>query len=107
MRIKRIHLFFHNRTVETRFKVSLLVPLKKIITSQTESPEIEALILDGAVIVNMLKSRFCKTLEDYAKNVFLPYIDNQLMTCSRFDVVWDEYRQGSLKASTLTSVEKE
>ena len=68
----------------------LLVPLEKIITSQTECPEIEALILDGAVIVNMLKPRFCKSFEDYAKNVFLPYIDNQLKTCSRVDVVWDE-----------------
>lgn len=71
-------------------KSDLLVPLEKIITPQTESPEIEALILDGAVIVNMLKPRFCKSFEDYAKNVFLPYIDNQLKTCSRVDVVWDE-----------------
>ncbi|KAH3768118.1 hypothetical protein DPMN_169330 [Dreissena polymorpha] len=49
-------------------KSDLLVPLEKIITSQTECPEIEALIIDGAVIVNMLKPRFCKTFEDYAKS---------------------------------------
>ncbi|KAH3840167.1 hypothetical protein DPMN_113611 [Dreissena polymorpha] len=48
----------------------------------------------------MLKPRFCKTFEDYAKNVFLLYIDNQLKTCSTGDVVWEEYRQDRLKAST-------
>ncbi|KAH3893913.1 hypothetical protein DPMN_018065 [Dreissena polymorpha] len=48
----------------------------------------------------MLKPNFCKTFEDYDKNVFLPNIDNQLKTCSRVDVVWDEYREDSLKAST-------
>ncbi|KAH3874927.1 hypothetical protein DPMN_038184 [Dreissena polymorpha] len=48
----------------------------------------------------MLKPNFCKTFEDYDKNVFLPYIDYQLKTCSRVDVVWDEYREDSLKAST-------
>ncbi|KAH3847816.1 hypothetical protein DPMN_090148 [Dreissena polymorpha] len=48
----------------------------------------------------MLKPIFCKTFEDYAKDVFLPYIDNQLKTCSRVDVVWDEYREDSMKAST-------
>ncbi|KAH3845743.1 hypothetical protein DPMN_088029 [Dreissena polymorpha] len=48
----------------------------------------------------MLKPKFCKTFEDYVKSVFLPYIDNQLKTCSRVDVVWDEFCEDSLKAST-------
>ncbi|KAH3846650.1 hypothetical protein DPMN_088952 [Dreissena polymorpha] len=33
------------------------------------SPEIEALILEGAVVVKMMKPRFCKTFEDYAQIV--------------------------------------
>ncbi|KAH3846609.1 hypothetical protein DPMN_088912 [Dreissena polymorpha] len=40
------------------------------------SPEIEALILEGAVVVKMMKPRFCKTFEDYAQIV-------KLKTCSR------------------------
>ncbi|CAG2204044.1 unnamed protein product [Mytilus edulis] len=66
----------------------------------TEIPDVDAIILDGAVIVNILKPRFCKTFEDYSKQVFLPHINNYLKSCSRIDVIWDEYRQDSLKAST-------
>ena len=65
--------------------------------SETESPDVDAIILDGAAIVNMLKPRFCKTFEDYSKQIFLPHIDNYLKVCSQVDVVWDEYHQDSLK----------
>ena len=57
------------------------------------------MILDGAVIVNMLKPRFCNIFEDYFKQIFLPHIDNYLKVCSRVDVVLDEYRQDSLKTT--------
>ncbi|CAC5382291.1 unnamed protein product [Mytilus coruscus] len=81
-------------------KSDLLVPLEKKCVIVTENPDVDAIILDGAVIVNILKPRFCKTFEDYSKQVFLPHINNYLKSCSRLDVIWDEYRQDSLKAST-------
>ncbi|CAG2228323.1 unnamed protein product [Mytilus edulis] len=81
-------------------KSDLLVPLEKMCVIVTEIPDVDAIILDGAVIVNILKPRFCKTFEDYSKQVFLPHINNYLKSCSRIDVIWDEYRQDSLKAST-------
>ena len=68
--------------------------------SETESPDVDALILDSAAIVNMLKPRFCKTFEDYSKQIFLPHIDNYLKVCSSVDVVWNEYHQDSLKTTT-------
>ncbi|XP_076078833.1 uncharacterized protein LOC143048849 [Mytilus galloprovincialis] len=81
-------------------KSDLLVPLEKMCVIVTEIPDVDAIILDGAVIVNILKPRFCKTFEDYSKQVFLPHINNYLKSCSRIDVIWDEYRQDNLKALT-------
>ncbi|CAG2232145.1 unnamed protein product [Mytilus edulis] len=71
-------------------KSDLLVPLEKICVIVTESPDLDAIILDGAVIVNILKPRFCKTLKDYSKQVLLPHINNYLKSCSQKDVIWDE-----------------
>ncbi|CAG2200822.1 unnamed protein product [Mytilus edulis] len=80
-------------------KSDLLVSLEKMCVIVTEIPDVDAIILDGAVIVNILKPRFCKTFEDYSKQVFPSSIKNYLKSCSRIDVIWDEYRQDSLKAS--------
>ena len=55
-------------------KSELLVPLEKKSESETESSDVDAIILDGAAIVNMLKLRFCKTFEDYSRQIFLPIL---------------------------------
>ena len=60
----------------------------------------EVIILDGSVIVNMLRPGSAKTFSDYASQVFLPYVASQLQQASRIDIVWDEYRPDSLKAET-------
>src|SRR5678815_6096213 len=59
-------------------------------------PTVDAVILDGAVIVNMLKPGTAFTFSDYASHIFLPYITRQLEHLYRVDVVWDEYVHGSL-----------
>ncbi|KAK3890355.1 hypothetical protein Pcinc_005733 [Petrolisthes cinctipes] len=64
------------------------------------SPPVEAMILDGAAIVNMLAPGNAKTFSEYASQVFLPYIIFQLQHTSRVDIVWDEYFPESLKADT-------
>jgi len=63
-------------------------------------PSVDAVILDGAVIVNMLKPGTASTFSDYASHIFLPYITRQLEHVHRVDVVWDEYVHGSLKTYT-------
>jgi len=78
----------------------LLVSLEKMCTTESDSPDVEAIILDGAVIVNILKPRFCKTFKIYSEKVFRPDINTYLKSCSRLDVIWDEYHQDSLKTST-------
>ena len=62
---------------------------------QSEAPTVTAVVLGGAVIVHMLKPGTAKTFEEYAQQVFIPYVVRQLQ-----HLVWDSYRADSLKAST-------
>ena len=60
----------------------------------------EAIILDGAVVVHMLYPGTAKTFQEYADFVFGPYISSQIDKTSRVDVVWDVYLPDSLKETT-------
>ena len=57
----------------------------------------DVVMLDGPAIVNMLKPGSSKTFRDYAQDVFIPYAKLQLDKAQRVDIVWDEYRPGTLK----------
>ena len=51
--------------------------------------------------MNILKpSGACKTFSDYANQVYLPYISNQLQSVKRVDIIWDRYIPNSLKVQT-------
>jgi hypothetical protein len=63
-------------------------------------PSVDALVLDGAAIIQMLKPKLSRTCNDYAQYVFLPYILHQMDKVSRVDVIWDAYFHNILKAST-------
>ena len=78
-------------------KSDLLSCLKKNGPAQAQRPSVEALLLDGAAIVNMLKPGASTTFQEYSETVFLPYVTNQLRNVERVDVVWDRYLPGSLK----------
>ena len=41
-----------------------------------------------------------KTFDEYFNTIFAPYVLHQLETANRVDLVFDEYRQDSLKAAT-------
>ena len=56
-------------------------------------------ILDGAAIVNKLRPGAAKTFQDYAVDVFLPYITPLLQHVTRLDIIWDKYLAESLKES--------
>ena len=81
-------------------KSDLLVCLEGHAEPQSEAPTVTAVVLDGAVIVQMLKPGTAKTFEEYAQQVFTPYVVRQLQHVSRLDLVWDSYIADSLKAST-------
>ena len=85
-------------------KSDLVGCLEDMIPPQENSvgPDVEVIIIDGAVITNMLAPGGANTLSDYKTQVFLPYITYQLQLAIRVDVVWDEYLPHSLKADTRT-----
>ena len=69
--------------------------------AEKEAPEaFDVKVLDGAAIVHLLPTNGVSTFNDYASNVFIPYIKKQLETSRRVDVVWDTYVTCSIKEST-------
>ena len=79
-------------------KSDLLDTLSNITPASTNvSSSYDAMVLDGAALVNMLKpTSTVKTFADYSSEVFLAHIENKLQ---RVDVVFDEYIPNSLKAT--------
>ena len=61
---------------------------------------VNVVIIDGAAVVNMVKPGNERTFSDYAASSFIPYIRAQLSYVTRLDIVWDEYLENSLKATT-------
>ena len=81
-------------------KADLVKCLKAVATPETEQPTLDAIILDGAVIVQMLPPGTVRTFKGHCQTVFGPYIERQLQSVKRVDLVWDVYREGSLKRTT-------
>ena len=80
-------------------KSDFLSCLEKNGPAQAQRPSVEALLLDGAAMVNMLKPGASKTIQEYSETVFLPYVTTQLKNVERVDVVWDRFLPNSLKDS--------
>ena len=66
----------------------------------TERPSVDAVILDGAAVVHLLKPVGLNTFDDYRCEVFSPYISSQMREASRCDIIWDRYDADSLKTMT-------
>ena len=89
--------------LRTETKSDLLHCLQDLATTVTEngsSPTIQVNTLDGAAIVNMLRPGPARTFQNYATDIFMPYITSQLHSVSRLDIVWDVYVPESLKSDT-------
>ena len=63
-------------------------------------------VLDGAAVIHFLPIAGAVTFNDYAENIFIPYLSMQLQNSKRIDVVWDTYLPDSLKESTDSTREK-
>lgn len=46
--------------------------------AQSEAPKVTNVVIDGAALVQMLKPGAAKIFEEYAHQVFIPYILGQL-----------------------------
>ena len=81
-------------------KADLLKCLPSTSTSHiAPQPVVDAVIIDGAVIVQMLQPKTVRTFDEYFSTVFAPYILKHLETAKRVDLVWDVYQDDSLKRS--------
>ena len=60
---------------------------------------VDATVLDGAVIIQILQPKVVSTFEEYFDVIFAPYILRQLEHVQRTlcDIVWDVYKDDSLK----------
>ena len=84
----------------TGVKSQLMDVFEANIDTPVRDPDSDALIIDGAAMVNSKPPRESKTFDDYAQDIILPYIDSCLSKYHRVDIVFDVYIQDSLKAST-------
>ena len=66
---------------------------------QSDAPVISSIIIDGAVITQMLKPVAVKNFGEYAFQIFIPYILLQFQNASRVDLVWDRYIDNTLKST--------
>jgi hypothetical protein len=64
------------------------------------TPVAESVIIDGAVAVQMLNPGTARTFQEYSDTVFKPYITKQLEHAKRVDIIWDVYKDDSLKSGT-------
>ena len=81
-------------------KSDLLTCLEEVSEAKAEAPFTTCIVLDGAAIVQMLNPAVSKTFEEYAQQIFIPYVSTKLQTVSRLDLVWDTYLPDSLKGTT-------
>ena len=50
-------------------------------------PEVNAKILDGSAIVQMVSAKLAQTFHDYTNLVFLPYISQKIQASNPVDLV--------------------
>ena len=81
-------------------KSQLAECLTEVAGPKAEMPEVDAIMIDGAAIINMLSPRQAQTFLEYASTIFKPFIMRQLQTARRVDIIWDQYLPNSLKSST-------
>ncbi|KAJ8351860.1 hypothetical protein SKAU_G00233360 [Synaphobranchus kaupii] len=80
-------------------KSDLLTCLEDLSPAQTKAPDATCVILDGAAIIQMMKPAGANTFDEYTQQVFIPYISSQLRSVSRVDLIWDTYKDDSLKGT--------
>lgn len=79
-----------------RSKSDLVQCLEHDIEPTDKALEMDAVLLVGAAVVNILRPNNTKTFDSYAQDIFLPFVEKCCAKC--VDIVWDEYIKSSLKA---------
>ena len=74
----------------------MLIPTTDTSLSNSDSGK----VMEGSVLVNILKPEKCCTFKDYAANIIVPKISKEVHLTSRVDIVFDTYLENSLKDAT-------
>ena len=82
--------------------------LETVSPALDSEPTIDVIVIDGAALLHTLDPKKSNTIDleqvktfiDYADHVFIPYIEKRLRGVCRVDLVWDVYRENSLKSQT-------
>ena len=64
---------------------------ESVSSSNMSYPFFDCKIFDGAAVVHSLSSKTTNTFTDYADQVFVPFLLQQLEDACRVDLVWDRY----------------
>ena len=80
-------------------KSDLLACLEDVFEAKQDAPADICVVLDGAAIIQMLKPTAAKNFDDYAGQIFIPFLATKLRDATRLDLVWDTYKNGSLKTT--------
>ena len=95
-----------NGIMHSTNKSDLMSCLESIVSTSESVPKVDVKIIDGSAVVHILgpkkSTQSVKTSKDYAKYVFLPYVQNMLHNVVRFDVVWDVYKKRQSQNSNKT-----
>lgn len=68
---------------------------------QSEPPSsYDCKIFDGAAVVHALPTATVTTFNSYAEEIFIPFIVSHLQSTKRVDIVWDKYKENSIKNTT-------
>ena len=81
-------------------KADLVKCLEIINVFEAKQPPVDAIILDGAVAVQMMTLGAARTFGKYVDMEFQPFILKQLESASKIDIVCGVYWKDSLKSAT-------
>ena len=68
-------------------------------TEESNKKDFDCKIFDGSALIHMLKPNAVKSFQEYAEEVFVKFIQQQLQSLKRIDIVWDWYLANSIKGS--------
>ncbi|KAK3910165.1 ATP-binding cassette sub-family A member 9 [Frankliniella fusca] len=92
--------------LRTGKKCDLMEKLETLSTTEIVfNNSCDAIVYDGAAVVQMIRPAKSKTFEGYFSADLKPFVESTVRkaSCSRIDVVWDLYLPGSLKAQERDS----
>ena len=92
-----------NGMLRTCAKSDLVNILQSLVTVPDVKPQSELFIVDGACLINAKIPHKSKTFEEYVTKDIIPQLQRYSSTYQRTDIIFDVYRDSSLKAEARSN----